>query len=247
MKSLIIVPLFAIFLLYSCGEKPVEITEVENQDSLNTELISDLQQVVGSYVGSFGTNKMTLLVTTIKQVKGVDSVYGRSIVAMNDRPFSGVFSKKTGKLELDVKEPGTDAYDGAFHLVFDPKEPLNITGSWKPNNPKQAEKQFSFVRNRFKYDPKAGRFPVTSERLLDEDDCLQFAKEDLFIMRNEIFARHGYIFYKKKTREIFEKEDWYVPFSTDVKNDLTKIEKANVEMIQRYEKYAEEYGDYYGR
>jgi hypothetical protein len=66
-------------------------------------------------------------------------------------------------------------------------------------------------------------------------------------MRNEIFARHGYCFAKKNLRQQFENEDWYVPNTVDIKGFLTEVEKKNIALIKRYEKYAEEYGDEYGR
>jgi len=67
------------------------------------------------------------------------------------------------------------------------------------------------------------------------------------MMRQEIFARHGYCFSKKEFRQRFENEDWYVPDTTDIRGRLTDIEKKNIALIKRYEKYAEEYGDEYGR
>jgi hypothetical protein len=73
------------------------------------------------------------------------------------------------------------------------------------------------------------------------------AKEELQFMRQEIFARHGYCFTKKEFRQQFENEDWYVPDTTDIRGRLTDIEKKNIALIKRYEKYAEEYGDVYGR
>ena len=60
-------------------------------------------------------------------------------------------------------------------------------------------------------------------------------------MRNEIFARHGYCFKKKELRQQFETEDWYVPNTVDIKGFLTEIEKKNIALIKRYEKYAEDY------
>ena len=72
-------------------------------------------------------------------------------------------------------------------------------------------------------------------------------REDLEYMRNEIFARHGYSFSKKQLRQQFEWRDWYVPNTADIKGFLTDIEKKNIALIKRYEKYAEEYGDEYGR
>ena len=92
-----------------------------------------------------------------------------------------------------------------------------------------------------------GSWPESSQRLLKATDLENLMKEDLEFMRNEIFARHGYCFNKKHLRQQFEMEDWYVPNTVDIKGFLTDIEKKNIEMIKRYEKYAEEYGDEYGR
>jgi hypothetical protein len=38
-----------------------------------------------------------------------------------------------------------------------------------------------------------------------------------------------------------------MPVSTDVRNDLTDLEKKNIELIKRYEEHAEKYYDEYGR
>ena len=38
-----------------------------------------------------------------------------------------------------------------------------------------------------------------------------------------------------------------MPVFSDVTKELTEIEKKNIAMIKRYEKYADEYGDEYGR
>ena len=45
----------------------------------------EAQKILGSYVGSFGDNKITLLIT---KVDGTN-VSGRTIVGGNDRPFDG--------------------------------------------------------------------------------------------------------------------------------------------------------------
>jgi len=66
-------------------------------------------------------------------------------------------------------------------------------------------------------------------------------------MRNEIFARHDYCFSRKEMRQQFENKDWYVPNTIDIKGFLTDLEKKNIALIKRYEKYAVEYGDEYGR
>ncbi len=73
-------------------------------------------------------------------------------------------------------------------------------------------------------------------------------EEDLALMRNTIYARHGYAFKTRKYRYYFERKvDWYIPFSTDVRNTFTPIEKDNIELLKRYEKHARDYYDTFGR
>lgn len=201
--------------------------------------------LIGSFVGPFGDNKITLLITRIAG----DTVEGRSVVGGNDRPFSGLAKLANGVYSIVAKEPGDDKYDGVFNISFDEKKPDAISGSWAPykDGGHGGAKEFSLARNSFKYLVDVGQYPQSSKRLLTEDDVNNLMKDELETMRNEIFARHGYCFKKKHLREMFEDKDWYIPNTVDVKNDLTDIEKKNIALIKRYEKYAEEYGDDYGR
>ena len=62
-----------------------------------------------------------------------------------------------------------------------------------------------------------------------------FSKDDLKIMRNEIFARHGFIFQTNDMKTYFQNQNWYTPRHNDVNSMLTDIEKRNIQLIQRYE------------
>lgn len=66
-------------------------------------------------------------------------------------------------------------------------------------------------------------------------DLKNKSSEELRIMRNWIFARHGYIFQSPDLREYFSKYSWYEPTSRNVTAQLNKIEKSNIELIQGYE------------
>ncbi len=202
-----------------------------------------LEKLLGSFVGSFGTNKITMLIT---KVSG-DSVAGRTIVGGNDRPFRGTFRKTGTSFAFNAKEPGDHKDDGEFIFTIDDNTPDAVVGSWKPNAKGKEEKTYQLQRKVFEYKADVGDFPEASQRLLKAKDVENLMKEDLEFMRNEIFARHGYCFNKKNLRQQFEMQDWYVPNTVDIKGFLTEIEKKNITLIKRYEKYAEEYGDEYGR
>ncbi|MFC2101174.1 YARHG domain-containing protein [Bacteroidota bacterium] len=90
-----------------------------------------------------------------------------------------------------------------------------------------------------------GKYPQASERLLSSNDLRYLSKWELSIMRNEIFARHGYKFQKNPSIiKYFVNLDWYnnIPeVSTNsgyiFKYYLSEIEKKNIEIIKKYERY----------
>lgn len=201
------------------------------------------EEILGSYVGAFGDNKITLLITKA----GNDSVGGRTIVGGNDRPFNGTFKLENGVYTIAAKEPGDHKDDGVFNFTIAKANLNQVTGTWKPNDTRRPEKTYTLDRKKFEYRTDVGSWPETSQHLLKPSEVENMYKQDLEFMRNEIFARHGFCFRKKELRQQFEMEDWYVPNTTDIKGFLTDIEKKNIALIKRYEKYAEEYGDEYGR
>lgn len=86
-----------------------------------------------------------------------------------------------------------------------------------------------------------------SNEELTSDFVSNLSKADIFILRNSIFARHGFAFRDKQLRMYFEQFDWYMPVFGNVKDELTEIEKKNIDLLLRYEKNAEEYYDTFGR
>lgn len=86
-----------------------------------------------------------------------------------------------------------------------------------------------------------------SKNLLTKKDVENLKKGDLLIIRNTIYARHGYSFKNRPLRVFFDAQSWYIPVHTDIVSDLTDIEKKNIELLLKYEKNAKEYYDTFGR
>ncbi|PIF30988.1 YARHG domain-containing protein [Flavobacterium sp. 9] len=87
----------------------------------------------------------------------------------------------------------------------------------------------------------------SSTQKLKESDIKNLKKIDLEILRNTIFARHGLTFKTKTVRQFFDDVEWYVPIATSVDNQLTAVEKENIVLLKRFEKYAEDNYDSFGR
>jgi hypothetical protein len=80
-----------------------------------------------------------------------------------------------------------------------------------------------------------GIYPEGSTRLLRFSDVDGLTPWDLKVMRNEIFARHGYIFKTKEMSDYFGQQRWYKPLYSDVSSLLSVIEKKNIDFIKQYE------------
>lgn len=81
-----------------------------------------------------------------------------------------------------------------------------------------------------------GKYPEGSTRLLTSADLENKSLNELKIMRNEIFARHGYIFKTDDMKKYFSSQAWYTPKHSDVSNLLNKIEIENVNIIKNHER-----------
>ncbi len=79
----------------------------------------------------------------------------------------------------------------------------------------------------------SGRWPFTSTRYLDPSELYGMSAWDKKIMRNEIYARHGYVFQTRDMINYFNSQPWYTPISRNVR--LSKIEQYNVQLIKSFE------------
>ena len=86
----------------------------------------------------------------------------------------------------------------------------------------------------------AGKYPEASLRHLKINDFKGKSKSELRLMRNEMFARHGYIFSTEDIQNYFEKQSWYHGNITDGDEVYMKrfsdIERRNIHFIKLFEK-----------
>lgn len=80
-----------------------------------------------------------------------------------------------------------------------------------------------------------GRYAFTTSRIVTEDDLKDKTTEELRIMRNEIFARHGHTFKSDELKNYFNSQAWYKSTIADATSQLTETEKKNVDFIKLFE------------
>lgn len=116
------------------------------------------------------------------------------------------------------------------------------------DNPKKEKaSKMKYIRPSYPVSTEAAYGLNGSTQKFKESDLKNLKKTDLQLLRNTIYARHGYIFKNESLNRFFTRFDWYVPVAADVEAELTAVEKENVKLLVRFEKYAEDYYENFGR
>jgi len=95
------------------------------------------------------------------------------------------------------------------------------------------------VNNSFAAALSQREYGILSVCKLDREFFRKYDRDKLRILRNELFAFHGYKFNAPDLRNYFEKKEWYKPTdltSEQIFNQLTEIEKHNISLITEIEK-----------
>ncbi|RRJ90099.1 YARHG domain-containing protein [Paenimyroides tangerinum] len=75
-----------------------------------------------------------------------------------------------------------------------------------------------------------GLYPEASKRILKANDLKGLNSFDLKVMRNEIYARHGYIFKTQEMKDYFNEQDWYNGKYKNVDKFLTETERKTLNL-----------------
>jgi len=248
------------------------ITETAQKIEPSPKKIEDPHGLLGFWVGyfedateeyneitvdeAFWWNRDNKINISIDEIDG-EKVKGHSVVAGNDRPFEGSIQKiekEGGSIAhtFEVREPGDDKYDGSFTFEIENGE---LTGKWT------AYKDIDIKHRKYTHDGEieefiTREFATASNKIykinasntpLKKQDVENLKKGDLTIIRNMIYARHGYSFKKRPLRVFFDAQPWYIPVHADIRSEFTELEKKNIQLLLSFEENAAEYYDYFGR
>ncbi len=63
----------------------------------------------------------------------------------------------------------------------------------------------------------------------------EYSQDEIAIIRNEIYARHGYVFQLEQYARYFESKEWYSPNPYFDESVFSELEKDNIDTIIEYE------------
>jgi hypothetical protein len=219
------------------------------------------------------TNKITLAIDSLVG----DRLFGHTVVAGNNTPFQGTYSVESRIYRVAAAEPSTEKYGGEFRFEIDSAHRISRGewAAYNQKLP-VAKRGFTLEKRTFRYDPdrmlgeRVLSYPLTAVQEEDRGEEWESMTEDVLkinastdplkkeqvenlkrgdieVIRNTIYARHGYSFQNRKMRYLFDRVDWYMPVSTDIRANLTELENKNIDLLKRYEEHAKRYYDYFGR
>lgn len=192
----------------------------------------EIQQLQKSWTGKYDEQKIGVFIQSIDR----NQVKGYSVLGKNKQNFTGKVQATSQGYKITAIENGPKASSGTFTFIANSKQPNALESSWESSTAKVKPKYFDLKPQQCRYQRDVGDYAVGSQRLLKDDD-LQIPAEELDWMRNEIYARHGYSFANKEIATNFADYDWYMPCSTNVENQLTQIEKTNIQRIKKVRPY----------
>ena len=158
-----------------------------------------------------------------------ESLNGEKIeVQYSDGNMAQCFKHKDGKIYwVEFTDKGIDLYNAV----------------WDDDNPVGYYKMSTLYKSLTKKDQiteiLTGQYPYTSMKLVLPSELDYFSKAQLRVMRNEIFARHGYVFSSADLKAHFSKMSWYKPLNDNSKVHLSALEQLNVDLIKAYENKSE--------
>jgi hypothetical protein len=230
MKRTIVFYLITVPLIFGCHFKS------HGDESFSDNEFSN--KLIGCYNEDSGVHKIRLFITSPAKESVELSLWSGTdhLITVDTTVSDSAATSIQGNWQSN-----TDDVSYKFTFYFAPSDTDHIKVAWDSVWAGPAVvKSYTLQRKIFTYSPDWGDYPQASQRLLVDSDVNNVYKEDLEQMRNTIFARHGYCFKDAGWRTVFEYSDWYIPYSTDVMNDLTNIEKKNISLIKKYEKTAKE-------
>jgi len=85
-----------------------------------------------------------------------------------------------------------------------------------------------------------GRWAFLSTEIVNNNTMWRFPSGLIRLMRNEIYARHGYVFSSADLKAYFSKQPWYKPLNNNAAVKLNAIETLNIDLLKANETVARE-------
>ena len=194
-------------------------------DQLNKQLDGVYHNAQGKYLAFNGNNAMS---TTPSQNKWDNFKFLSSF----DIPTNIIEVLKTGKhYSFDFDKQ---------NIKLDEVKPVD-GASWDDEPAVESITSVKYAKVEGVRYTGNSLWPITAQEILPAGYLSCYNIETLRLMRNDIYARHGYKFKDSSLSKIFAAQEWYTPVTSNASAlKLNEIERINIALIQNMEKVMKE-------
>ena len=194
-------------------------------DQLNKQLDGVYRNAQGKYLAFNGNNAMS---TTPSQNKWDNFKFLSSF----DIPTNIIEVLKTGKhYSFDFDKQ---------NIKLDEVKPVE-GASWDDEPAVESITSVKYAKVEGVRYTGNSLWPITAQEILPAGYLSCYNIETLRLMRNDIYARHGYKFKDSSLSKIFAAQEWYTPVTSNASAlKLNEIERINIALIQNMEKVMKE-------
>lgn len=170
---------------------------------------------------------------------------GNNIKTTRTVQFLSLAPGESTDLSFYVPEFYKDAYNHelwyTFRFVFKDLSQVQLLLKYAEFKGTEFE---DFMNKQEKASSKEGKeaqaklFDLATSQALTEEDIKGLSKSELRVLRNSIYARHGYTFKDKNLTDVFSQYSWYKATSNDmtaIAAQMSEVEKSNIDFIQKHE------------
>lgn len=107
----------------------------------------------------------------------------------------------------------------------------------KANSTSASQSNSNSKIKEMRYNDGSYMFRDSDTVLLSDDDVKNLSKETLAFLRNEMYARKGYIFKEEPYKSYFNSKSWYRGTRNEIDDSIfNDCERLNMELIRKYER-----------
>lgn len=180
-------------------------------------------------------NKKPLKIALILIVLILITIFLLYVFAYKRKPKEVETKEEKVEVKHSVELPKiTENSDGEVKIITEevkPGQKKSIDVDENANNKKDKSKNLNKKSESEKDDSYL--FP-SDTNLIPNEELEAFDSKKLTLLKNEIYARHGYKFTNKEMKKYFDDKNWYKENSDFSLKLLNDIEKENIRNINRY-------------
>ena len=196
----------------------------------------------GSFTGIVGQYITFMFVGALIGMMLVGSIFGTSEKSSDDEDENAYYEEAGYSEDEDAYYEETDysadgnGYDSNEVVEYDDKEEEDYNVDDEEENGEDVEWGNNMPELEDGGGALAGEYILaeSSDVELTEEDLAGLTAQELTYARNEIYARHGYVFKSEELNGYFTGKVWYVPDET-FDGALTGVEEVNASFISSYQ------------